>query len=181
MKAAVATVVAGLALAGMPAGGTFAKVVQLKQSSWWVLHGGDEEDGVPVCALVTSPPNIPEARFVFQYRKGSRGIFIRLVKPSWNIPPGTVTRVGVQFGYRPGRVVDVEGRGTELRGFMPEAEAVAFLEDHASGRIDVSFSSGNEPPWELATGGFGFLLPDFGKCIQMLQPAEPSRPPTQPF
>lgn len=180
-KSGIAFAFASLAFLGSLPTPVGAKVVQLREISWWALHGGQDENGQQICALVSSPPSLPEARFVFVYVKGEDRIFIRLVKPSWSIPSGTKTQIAVQFGYLPGRLIEVKGSGTELRGYLPGPDARAFLSNHSAGRIDVTFQSGNERPWELSTGGFGYLLPEFGKCIEMLQPAAGPRPPTQPF
>ncbi len=173
------TFLLSIALAFLPACAG-AEMQKLNEVAWWAAYGGINDEGAFTCAMVTTTPDGRGAKFVIEHRKGSNTLLVRFLKPTWVVPRGARKQVVVQFGYnQPWSVVAI-GFGNELRGGIPLRDADAFLSGFQSaGRIEVTFIGGTETPWELATGGGGFVEADFRKCIRMSIPVQ-QRPPTQP-
>lgn len=154
---------------------------KLSEVAWWSAHGGTQDDGSLTCGVVTVTPEGQDRKFVIEHVKGSDGFTLRLLKPTWAIPAGTKSQITVQFGY--GRIWTfvAVGSATELRGRLPKSDVEAFMSGfQGAGSITIEFPRGNEQPWSLATGGYGFVEPDFIRCIKMFNPPKPV-PPSQPF
>jgi hypothetical protein len=157
-----------------------AEMQKLSEVSWWTAYGGINDDGTFTCAMVTTTPGGRGGKLVIEHVKGADVFLVRMLKPSWTIEKGARKSVALQFGY--GRIWELPaiGSGIELRAAIPLQNFDAFMSGfQRAGRIDVTFIGGTEAPWELATGGGGFVEPDFIKCIRMSIPVKPE-PPTQP-
>lgn len=157
-----------------------AEMQKLNEVAWWAAYGGVNDEGAFTCAMVTTAPDGRGGKFVIEHRNGTDALLVRFLKPTWQIPKGEQKRVVLQFGYNPPWKVGVIGDGSELRGVIPLTDAGAFLSGFQSaGRIDVTFIGGTETPWELATGGGGYVEDDFLKCMRMSLPVKQPAP-TQP-
>jgi hypothetical protein len=131
--------------------------------------------------MVTVTPDGRDGKFVIEYVKGKNVFLVRMLKPTWTVPKGSRKQVALRFGY--GRIwnIDAIGEGVELRGALPLRDLDAFLSGfQSSGSIDITFVGGTEPPWNLATGGGGFVELDFLRCLRMTIPTGPTAPATQP-
>jgi hypothetical protein len=153
---------------------------KLNEVGWWAAYAGINDEGTFTCAMVTSTPDGREGKFVLEHRKDSDVLLVRFLKPTWTIPKGDEKQVVLQFGYNQPWKVATVGSGNELRGALPLRDVDAFLSGfQKAGRIDVTFVGGTETPWQIATGGGGFVEADFRKCVQMSIPKQ-SKSPTQP-
>lgn len=161
-------------------GTTLADFKKIAEASWWSVIEGIRNDGTPFCAMISRTP-YGTGNIVIAYTKGASSYEIILTKHDWAIPDGTRGSVVIRFGYRPPWKIATIASGRKLRGEIPMQNIDVFMSGfQAAGRIDVTFTAGNEPPWEFATGGGGIIEPDFAKCIFAQNPRKPP-PPTQPY
>jgi len=156
-------------------------VQKLSESGFWAAHAGVRDDGKFICALVTGTLDGSGGQFIIEKLLDDETLSIRLLKPTWNLPPGKRTNVIIQFGFIPTRWnIPMYGSGHEIRGELPWGRVSDFMSGfRGSGRIDVTFPSGTETPWQLGTAGEGIVEADFMKWLKMnLRPQTTA--PTQP-
>src|ERR1700719_1680065 len=147
-----------------------AEVKKIAEVSWWSVFKGTREDGTPFCAMVSRAP-YGSGNIVIEYFKGAPSYGIVLNKPTWAIPDGTRGSVVVRFGYGQAWTIATAGSGAKIGGEISMHNIDAFMSGfQSSGRIDVTFTAGNEPPWEFATGGGGIVESDFENCILSQNP-----------
>jgi hypothetical protein len=157
-----------------------AELKKIAGVSWWSVYSSTRPDGTPGCAMISRTP-YGIGNMSIEYTKGAPTYELILAKPGWAVPKGTRGTIVMQFGYQPPFTFQTIGSGAKLRSEISMQQINAFLSGfNGAGRIDVTFTAGNEPRWEFATGGGGIVLPDFANCVHALNPRKPS-PPTQPF
>jgi hypothetical protein len=168
-----------------------ADVRSIYQSDAWEPLAGRADNGTPMCGVQIQGP---DKLFMVKWFQGHDALSIHMFKPSWNIPPGTIFKVSIQFSQMvpwEGTAIGIVGKGLELR--VPDAAISKFLDElRLATSMVVRFPDGNEPPWIAIMTGNNAAVVKMAQCIQWtLHPQTPTQPytsqaqppaaPTQPF
>jgi hypothetical protein len=174
-RGATALLVA-LSLLSMAAPQANAQVKQIFASGQWSAYGGTAPDNQRVCGIQTAGPG--GGRLMIEQQAGQTGLNLMLQKGSWSIPADTPIKLSFLFNGRLSFPGGGTGAGDLVTVAMTFEQTKPFMRAVRQDRqMQVSFPTGNEPPWSISLLGTGAVLDAFDECRAGLV----SNTPTQPF
>jgi hypothetical protein len=128
--------------------------------------------------------------FMIKYQLAAPTPFMHIFKTGWKIPAGQMVDLVFSIDGAPGfrwtGVAVDTGDGLELplksKAGVASTVAGDFLDALGSGQqLQVSFPSGNEPPWVSSLSGTDPALHAMLNCMKLVDAAAQPSQPTQPF
>jgi hypothetical protein len=179
MPRVAATVIATSLLLAAAAPPARAQVKQILASGQWSAYGGPATGDRHVCGIQTAGPS--GSRLMIEQQTGQTGLDLMLQKGSWSIPANTAIDLSFLFDGRVRFPGHATGAGDVVTVAMTFQQTVPFMRAvRQDTRLQVSFLSGNEPPWSLSLVGSGAVLNAFDECRAALISTTPTQPFTPP-
>lgn len=152
-----------------------AQVKQFFASGSWSAYGGTAPGNRSICGIQTAAPN--GGRLMIEQESGQTGLNLMLQKGSWSIPGSTPIALSFLFDGQVTFPGHGTGAGNVVTVTMAFQKTMPFMRAVRQDRqMEVSFPSGNEPPWPISLLGSGAVLNAFDTCRAGFAPATPTQP-----
>ena len=113
---------------------------------------GPGADGKPVCGIGSTNP-VDNRSFSLRFAIGGDSVAFQAKKPNWSIPAGAQLPVVVQIGLDTPWNLQGTGNGQVVEWSLDRIAVQTFDAVPPRRYHDVSFPSGNEPPWTVGLNG----------------------------